>query len=54
MNDLSLNEQIKIVEIDDFGPLYEKGVRENDIIIEIIVLNNKRYKRYYQSLQSSW
>ena len=32
---LSLNEQIKIVEIDDFGPLYEKGVRENDIILEI-------------------
>ena len=26
---------LKIVEIDDFGPLYEKGVRENDIIIEI-------------------
>tara|TARA_Y100000768_G_scaffold366698_1_gene329081 strand:- start:2250 stop:3239 length:990 start_codon:yes stop_codon:yes gene_type:complete len=26
---------LKIVEIDDFGPLYEKGVRTNDIIIEI-------------------
>ena len=26
---------LKIVEIDSFGPLYEKGVRENDIIIEI-------------------
>ena len=26
---------LKIVEIDSFGPLYEKGVRTNDIIIEI-------------------
>ena len=26
---------LKIIEIDDFGPLYEKGVRENDIIFEI-------------------
>ena len=26
---------LKIVEIDNFGPLYEKGVRANDIIIEI-------------------
>ena len=26
---------LKIVEIDNFGPLYEKGVRTNDIIIEI-------------------
>jgi len=26
---------LRIVEIDDFGPLYEKGVRVNDIILEI-------------------
>ena len=26
---------LKIIEIDNFGPLYEKGVRENDIIFEI-------------------
>ena len=26
---------LKIIEIDNFGPLYEKGVRVNDIILEI-------------------
>ena len=26
---------LKVIEIDSFGPLYEKGVRENDIILEI-------------------
>ncbi|MAR57418.1 MAG: peptidase A2 [Rickettsiales bacterium] len=26
---------LKVIEIDNFGPLYEKGVRENDIILEI-------------------
>ena len=26
---------LKVIEIDNFGPLYEKGVRENDIIFEI-------------------
>ena len=49
-NNNKLISGLKIIEMDDFGPLYEKGIRVNDIIININD-GNGDWKNLIQSLR---